>query len=214
MAEVHKRATGGCGTLLKVVQIQVGPMANFAYLAVDERTKEGMVVDSGWEVAPILEATRREEAKVKFAVATHQHFDHVSTLGDLAEKLGAKVVAYEGSPVEADIAVKDGEALKVGDMAVKVLHTPGHTPDSICLFDGGSVFTGDTLFVGTIGRFEKEDRERMFDSIHETILKLPPETMMYPGHDYGEVSRRTLADEAVANPFLRLDRKAFLSLAG
>jgi len=196
-----------------VKQIPVGTMANFVYLVVEEVGKEAMVVDSGWETGPIEAAIRGTGAKVRFVVATHEHFDHVSTIPDLASKIGAKVVAHENSPIECDLRVRDGEELKLGGKKVRVLYTPGHTEDSICLYDGKEVFTGDTLFVGAIGRFEKERAEAMYTSLHEVILRLPPSTIMYPGHDYGEVPWRTLGEERVANPFLTTeDLRSFLSL--
>jgi len=151
-------------------------------------------------------------AKVKFAVATHEHFDHVSTISELASKLGAIVAAHENSPIECDLRVRDGDELNLGGKGVKVLLTPGHTEDSICLYDGKEVFTGDTLFVGTIGRCENERAEAMYSSLHGVILKLPPLTVMYPGHDYGEVPWRTLGEEKAANPFLvTRDFRSFLS---
>ncbi len=177
-------------------------MANFVYLVVEERSKEAMVVDSGWETEPIEEAVRLTRAKVKFTVASHEHFDHVTTLRMLADKLGAKVVAHENSPVDCDQRVADGQDLALGNSKVRVLHTPGHTEDSICLYDGREVFTGDTLFVGTIGKFERVRAEAMYRSLHEVILSLPVQTVMYPGHDYGSVPFRSLGEEKEANPFL------------
>src|SRR5271157_2742829 len=154
------------GLPLLVKQIPVGPMQNFVYLVVDESSKEAMVVDSGWETGPILSAAKEAEAKVRYAVATHGHFDHVTTLGEAAKALGAKVVAHENSSVDCDLKVKDGDFLRLGRSEVKVLYTPGHTEDSICLYDGKEVFTGDTLFVGTIGRLEKAGLRAMYDSLY------------------------------------------------
>jgi len=200
---------------LIVRQIPVGTMANFVYLVVEEGSREAMVIDSGWETKPIEEAVRKLEAKVKFAVATHEHFDHVATLPDLAANLGAKVVVHENSPLGSDVRVRDGDELMIGGKAVRVLHTPGHTEDSICLYDGREVFTGDTLFVGAIGKFDTERAEAMYGSLHNVILRLPPATVVYPGHDYGEVPFRSLKDEKEANPFLMPeDLRSFLSLFG
>ena len=199
--------------LLLVKQIPVGPMANFAYLVADETSREAMVIDSGWETGPIETAAKDLGAKVRFAVATHEHFDHVTTLPDLAAELGAEVVAHENSPVQADMRVRDGDQLRLGGSAVRVLHTPGHTEDSICLYDGREVFTGDTLFVGNIGKFEREMAEAMYVSLHDVILRLPPATILYPGHDYGEVRSRSLREEKDTNPFLMTrDFRSFLSL--
>ncbi len=188
-------------------------MANFVYLVVEEGSREAMVVDSGWETGPIESAAEELGADVKFAVATHEHFDHVSTIDEVASKLGAKVVAHENSPIGCDIRVKDGDELKLGGRAARVLYTPGHTEDSICLYDGREVFTGDTLFVGTIGRFDSERAEAMYRSLHEVILRLPPSTILYPGHDYGDAPSRTLREEKETNPFLLTrDLRSFLSL--
>lgn len=196
-----------------VRQIPVGTMANFVYLVVEEESREALVVDSGWETGPIEAAAKEAGARVKFVVATHGHFDHVSTIAELASSLGAQVVAHENSPIECDVRVRDKDELKLGGRAVRVLHTPGHTEDSICLYDGREVFTGDTLFVGTIGRFERERAEAMYRSLHEVILRLPPATVVYPGHDYGDVRSRSLKDEMSANPFLMTrDIRSFLSL--
>jgi hydroxyacylglutathione hydrolase len=196
-----------------VKQIPVGLMANFVYLVVDEGSREAMVVDSGWEIGPIEAGVRNTGAKVKYVVATHEHFDHVSTISELASQLGAKVVAHENSSIECDLRVTDGDKLKIGGSGVRVLFTPGHTEDSICLYDGKEAFTGDTLFVGTIGSFEKERAEPMYTSLYDVILKLPPSTVLYPGHDYGEVPWRTLGEERESNPFLMAsDLRSFLSL--
>lgn len=196
-----------------VRQIPVGTMANFVYLLVDEGSREALVVDSGWETRPIEEAVGKSGARVKFAVATHEHFDHTSTIQEVASRLGAEVVAHKDSPIKCDRKVVDGEELLLGEKRVKILHTPGHTEDSICLFDGSDVFTGDTLFVGTIGRFDREKADIMFSSL-QVILGLPPSTMMYPGHDYGEVPARTLGEERESNPFLAArDLGEFLALS-
>ena len=119
-----------------VEQIHVGTMANFVYLVMDERSRDAMVADSGWEIDPVEAVVKETKANVRFAVATHGHFDHVATIHELASNLGAKVVAHSTSPIECELRVKDCEELKLGRNRVRVLHTPGHTEDSICLYDG------------------------------------------------------------------------------
>ena len=179
-------------------------MQNFVYLLADGPKGEGLVIDSGWEIEPILDAVKEVGAEVKSVVATHNHFDHTASLRELAEALGAKVVAHEKSPADHDVSVKGGDVLKVGQRDVKVVHTPGHTQDSICLYDGENVFTGDTLFIGNCGRTDLPggSSEEMFRSLHDIIMKLPPSTMVYPGHDYGDVASRRLGEEALSNPTL------------
>jgi glyoxylase-like metal-dependent hydrolase (beta-lactamase superfamily II) len=190
-------------------------MANFVYLLVEEKSGEAVVVDSGWETDPIVKAAETEKARVKFAVATHEHFDHVSTIRKLADELGAEVVAHADSPIGCDRRVVNGEKLRLGESEVRVLHTPGHTEDSICLYDGDEVFTGDTLFVGTVGKFDRAHSEVIYRSLHDVLLRLPDSTVMYPGHDYGEVPFRTLREEKASNPFLMTrDFRSFLSLFG
>ena len=187
-------------------------MANFVYLVVEEESKEGMVIDSGWETEPIEEAIRLTEAKVKFVIASHEHFDHVMTLRDLANRLGVSVIAHENSPIDCDQRVTDGDELELGNSKVRVMHTPGHTEDSICLYDGREVFTGDTLFVGTIGKFDRVRASAMYRSLHQVVLGLPAKTVMYPGHDYGPVPFRSLGEEKVTNPFLMTrDLRDFLA---
>ena len=195
-----------------VRQIKVGPIANFVHLVADEESREAVVVDSGWETEPIVTAATEMGAKVRCAIATHEHFDHTTTLRELSDRVGAKVVAHENSPIDCDVRVTDRQRLKLGGTGLKILYTPGHTQDSICIYDGRNVFTGDTLSVDTIGRFERAEGESMFKSVH-AIMELPGPTLMYPGHDYGEVPSRTLWEEGQANPFLMArDLRSFLSL--
>ena len=187
-----------------VRQMAVGTMQNFVYLLADRPGGEGLVVDSGWETGPILDAVKEARVRVRFAVASHNHPDHTASLRELAGALGAKVVAHERSPIDHDLPVKGGDALKVGGTDVKVIYTPGHTQDSICLYDGENLFTGDTLFIGNCGRTDLAggSPEEMFRSLHDVILRLPPSTVVYPGHDYGDVPFRRLGEEALSNPTL------------
>lgn len=188
---------------MKVFQIPVGPMQNFSYLVKDD-TSEAMAIDSGWEVEPIVRVANEQKMKVKFVCATHGHYDHVRTIGTLADELGATTVAFRGAKVGQRRSVRDGETLAIGDSEVRVLHTPGHTEDSVCYFDGTNLFTGDTLFIEAWGRTDMEggSDSKLFASLHETILRLPPTTVVYPGHDYGSVPSRSLGEEAKKNPAL------------
>jgi glyoxylase-like metal-dependent hydrolase (beta-lactamase superfamily II) len=179
-------------------------MQNFVYLVVDEPSKQALVVDSGWETEPIVRLAEKENAKVGYVVATHSHFDHISSIKELAGQLGAQVVAHAMAPIDRDVAVNNDDALTIGGSLLKVLYTPGHTEDSICLYGGKSLFTGDTLFIGNCGRTDLPggSAEKLFRSLHEVILNLPAETMIYPGHDYGDVPYRKLGEESRLNPVL------------
>ena len=185
-------------------QIAVGTMQNFVYLLADKPGGVGLVVDSGWETEPIVNAAKKANVGVRFAVATHNHFDHTSSLRELADSLGAKVVAHRRSAIEHDISVDGGDVLALGEAEVRVIYTPGHTEDSICLYDGEDLFTGDTLFIGNCGRTDLPggSSRELFRSLHDVILRLPPSTVIYPGHDYGDVPHRSLGEEALSNPVL------------
>ena len=200
--------------------MKVGTLQNFVYLLVDEPTGEAIAIDSGWDVDPIVFAARDEGLSVKYAVATHHHSDHADTLSQLAQLLDAKVVAYQGSPIPHDISVAGNDVLEFGVSKARVLHTPGHTEDSMCIFDGENLFTGDTLLIGGCGRTDLAggSPRKMYKSLHSMILALPRKTIVYPGHDYGDVPFRSLAYEVKLNPalsaksyaeFLRLPRRGF-----
>jgi len=198
-----------------VKQLKVGPMENFVYLVKDEESSEAAVVDSGWETKPILEEAKRSGARIEYVIATHNHFDHSATLGELAEAAGANTAAHESSPLSVDLRLRGGQKIRLGKSELEVLHTPGHTEDSICLYDGTDLFTGDTLFVGTFGRTDLPGGSavKLFHSIQGTIMKLPPSALIYPGHDYGEVPARTLEEEAGLNPaLLARDLRGFLAV--
>ncbi len=179
-------------------------MQNFAYLLEDERSGEAMAVDSGWETQPIVTIATREGMRVKYVCATHGHYDHVKTLGKLASELGASTVAFEGSEVEAKVSLRGGETLNLGEHGVKAIHTPGHTEDSVCFYDGSNLFTGDTLFIEAWGRTDLPGGSdaKLFSTLHEVIMSLPERTVVYPGHDYGSVPFRTLGEESQKNPAL------------
>jgi glyoxylase-like metal-dependent hydrolase (beta-lactamase superfamily II) len=190
---------------VKVFQIPVGPMQNFVYLVADEESREAMVIDSGWEIEPIVKLSIEERLRVKYACATHRHFDHVKTMDRLAAELGAETVAFEGSAVNPKVEVKDGDTLRLGKSSVRAIHTPGHTEDSVCYYDGSHLFTGDTLFIDAWGRTDLPggSSATLFSSLHDVIMRLPPTTVVYPGHDYGAVPFRTLGEESRKNPALR-----------
>jgi hydroxyacylglutathione hydrolase len=190
---------------MKVFQIPVGNMQNFAYLVEDEESQEAMAVDSGWETGPIVKVASGEGMRVKYVCATHGHFDHVDTMDRLARELGAETVAFQGSEVHPRVSVRGGDVLKLGNSEVKVIHTPGHTEDSVCYYDGRHLFTGDTLFIEAWGRTDLPggSAAKLYSSLHDVIMALPSSTVIYPGHDYGEVPFRTLGEEARKNPAMR-----------
>lgn len=189
---------------LEVRQLKIGPARNFSYLVWDEETHQAAAIDSGWETQPILEAVANEGLKLLYAIATHQHSDHTASLRRLATEAGCELIAHESSPIGPDRTVKDDDVIRLGRGSLRVIHTPGHTVDGICLYDGQHLFTGDTLFIGNCGRTDISggSDEALFRSLH-SLMMLPPDTMVYPGHDYGQVPSRRLGDEIRENPTLR-----------
>ena len=201
---------------MSVRQMKLGDQQNFVYLLVDEPSGEAIVIDSGWDIDPILSVVRSENLNVRYGIATHHHSDHASTLLQLGRVLDAKIVAHATSPIPHDLSVDDGDIIRIGETDAKILHTPGHTEDSICIYDGAHLFTGDALLIGGCGRMDLAggSPRKMYRSLHSVILRLPPETVIYPGHDSGQVPFRKLSDEAKLNPALRAkDYKGFLDVA-
>jgi glyoxylase-like metal-dependent hydrolase (beta-lactamase superfamily II) len=143
---------------------------------------------------------------------THGHPDHTSGGRELRALTGGVLAMHRadaeffGSPHEplAETLLEDGQELALGELTVRVIHTPGHTPGSVCYLVGGNLFTGDTLFVGAVGRTDLEgaSMDELLASIEHKILPLPDDTVILPGHDYGETPTSTLAWERRENPFI------------
>lgn len=178
---------------------------NFSYLITDEESKETMVVDPSNNGLEIIEIIESEGLKLIYIVDTHAHRDHTNGNAILKAKYQAKVVVYSESPVTNDIEVMDGDILRVGQVKVSVIHTPGHSPDSISLLVDGKVLTGDLLFIGECGRTDLSggDSRQMYQSLFEVLMKLPDNVEVYPGHDYGKMPSSTIGRERKTNYVLQ-----------
>ena len=211
-------------------QIPVGQMANFAYLIGSRSTREAYVVDPAWSVDALLDRAEADDMRVVGALATHYHQDHVggSMFGMEIEGV-ARLLARAPAPIivneheadglrkvtgasESDLRrVAGGDTLEIGQMRVRLLHTPGHTPGSQCFLleesgQPGRLISGDTLFLGSCGRVDLpgSDPEAMYRSLNETLRNLPDDTLLYPGHLYSGDAYDTLGNEKRTNPFLRV----------
>jgi glyoxylase-like metal-dependent hydrolase (beta-lactamase superfamily II) len=186
-------------------QVPVGSMENFSYIIGDEETLQGAVVDPGFDTEKILEIAVQNRLKIKYLIDTHEHMDHTSGNRDLALKTGAKIVVHEYAQITKDISVKDGEELKLGETSIKVIHTPGHTPESICLLVDRKLLTGDTLFVGECGRVDlpSGSAEDLYSSLFNKILNLDDDIEVYPGHNYGVEPSSTIGSERQHNYVLK-----------
>jgi hydroxyacylglutathione hydrolase len=183
----------------------VGPMQNFAYLIGDEKTRLAAVVDAAWDIERILDVAKRHNLRIVYAINTHNHPDHTSGDDELLEATGAKIVAHEASRKRKDIGVKDGEILHVGSLELKLIHTPGHSPDHVCVLVDRKLMTGDALFVGECGRTDLlgGSSEQLYDSLFNKLMKLPDDVEVYPGHDYGPKPHSTIAYEKAHNYVLK-----------
>jgi hydroxyacylglutathione hydrolase len=187
---------------------------NFSYLVGDEISREAVIVDPGDPPRAELKALKKYRLLLKYVINTHDHADHTGGNAEIAGLTGAGIVMHASAHTSHGRDVRDGDALKVGDMRLRIIHTPGHTPDSICILAGEDLLTGDTLFVGKVGGtgFGLDAREE-YDSIHGKLLILPPETRVWPGHDFGVRPSSTIGDEIRENPFILRDSfESFLDL--
>ena len=188
------------------------------YIYASETSMKGVVIDPGDEAEIILSRVKELGLSIQYIVLTHGHPDHTGALKQVRETTEAPIAIHTadaamlkdkllhsllGFPqpgIAPDRLLKDGETLMAGEVALKVLHTPGHTPGCICLMGEGLVFTGDTLFNMGIGRTDLPggDTHLLMSSIHDRLLSLPDETVVYPGHG----SSSTIGEERRDNPFL------------
>ena len=158
----------------------------------------------------------RDGLRIRYVLDTHTHADHFSAAKELGRTLDVPVVTSRLSPAPyAGFRLGDGEILKVGNMRLKALHTPGHTRDSMCVLVEDRIFTGDTLLIGGTGRTDLPtgDPDALYDSLFGIVLKLDPALLVYPAHDYKGRSHSTIAAEIETNPRLqKRDRAEFIAM--
>jgi glyoxylase-like metal-dependent hydrolase (beta-lactamase superfamily II) len=192
-------------------QLKLGPMDNFVYLLGAEGARETAIVDAAWDVEAALRAAEADGRTVTHALFSHHHFDHVNGLPSVLARGGIRPYAHAADvpklapEVQKEVtALSAGEAVEVGPLRVLALHTPGHTPGSTCYQAGDGLFAGDTVFVGACGRcdFAGGDPEQMFESL-KRVSRLPGETRLYPGHDYGDVPISSIDRERERNPYFQ-----------
>ena len=192
-------------------QIKVGHMENFAYLVADEVAKEALLVDPGWDAPILLKALEQEGWQLKAIALTHNHFDHVNATADILRAHdipiythGADAGGLAASWRSSLRDVAEPGKCRIGTVEIGFLHTPGHTPGSMCLSVAGNLITGDTLFIGGCGRVDLpgSDPQQMYETLRR-IAGLDGSLCVLPGHDYGSTVTATLASEKHANPYLK-----------
>jgi glyoxylase-like metal-dependent hydrolase (beta-lactamase superfamily II) len=169
----------------------------FSYVVGCKETGQGAVIDPGGEDERILQAAEEQGLRFLYIINTHHHFDHTEGNDWLKERTGADIVMHEADAAlynrHVDHVIREEGPFRLGSLTLSVYHTPGHTPGGICLYAQGTLFTGDTLFVGDSGRTDLPGGHRptLGASIRK-LMQLPPETVVCPGHDYGPTPTSTL----------------------
>jgi hydroxyacylglutathione hydrolase len=182
-------------------QFRVGPYLNFTYLVAEAEGGDAVVIDPSYGIDPVLERIDARHAKVRYILNTHSHKDHVAGNQEVRDRTGAKVVAHRVAPLHQDVSVDDGDEFSAGRLKFRVVHTPGHTKDSVLYIFEGQVATGDTLFVGECGRTDLPggDPSEMYDSLLHRVLALEDALVVLPGHDYGPTPTSTIGREREEN---------------
>jgi glyoxylase-like metal-dependent hydrolase (beta-lactamase superfamily II) len=208
-----------------VRQITLGEYQVNTYLVGCPQTREAVVIDPAGEPQTIIGQAAADGLTIRLILNTHGHADHVAANRELKALLKVPTGLHEAdarffadpairarteaelglpAPDPADFTFVDGERLKVGTLEIEVLHTPGHTPGSVCFRVADNLFTGDTLFVGDVGRTDLAggSLETLLKSLETKIIGLPPETVVWPGHPYGDTPTSTIGRERAENPYI------------
>ncbi len=207
-----------------VRQFEVGNFSIFSYLIADEKAGEGLFIDPADDADLLLREAASHGLTITYIINTHSHIDHVMGNKEMVRRTGAKIILHEADapglrntprdimqmfgaeePPPADMLVKDGQVIQVGGSALQVIHTPGHTPGGMCLYIDGMVFTGDTLFVGSVGRtdFPGSSFAELERSIRTKLYSLTGDTIVFPGHNYGLRPTSTIEQERRTNAVIR-----------
>ncbi len=185
------------------------------------RTKEAVCIDPGGKAEQVLDLAGQMGLTIKVIASSHGHIDHIAGIGALRKQVDARVLSHAGDvemfkyavdmgarwgmqiedPGDPDGLFDDGDDIDIDGLKLRVLHTPGHTPGSVCFYTAGIVFAGDTLFAGSVGRTDLPggNQEQEMDSICNRLLALPDETIVLPGH----MDQTTIGEERRRNPYVR-----------
>lgn len=192
--------------------------STYTYLLACERTRRACLIDSvASEVSKLTDLLEQLDLKLLYTLETHVHADHVTGAGLLRQTLGSKAVVHrDAGAMCADLLVTDGVLLQIGDLEIEVRHTPGHTGGCVSYVMADRVFTGDSLLIDSCGRtdFQQGDAGQLYDSITQKLFSLPPDTLVYPGHDYHGNTVSTIKQEISKNSRLgnQIKRDGFIAI--
>lgn len=178
---------------IQIEKLSLGPFETNSYLLICLKTGASVIVDAPGEADKVLK--RLEGTHPKYILMTHNHMDHVEALAALKSALNVPLAAHKddagGLPVKPEQFLKDGDTIAFGEIQLKVLHTPGHTPGSLCFLTSGYLISGDTIFPGGPGKtWSPDDFKKIVESLTNKIFTLPDETHVYPGHGDATVLKK------------------------
>jgi glyoxylase-like metal-dependent hydrolase (beta-lactamase superfamily II) len=198
----------------EIVQVPVAGTDNFSYLVICPQTGKALGVDPGVVPKSLLTIIQSRGLTLEVLANTHGHRDHIAGNGEILKATAAKLAANPLDVPSAEIKLSEGSRLQIGLITIEVLHTPGHTPGSLVFNPPGALISGDTLFVTRCGRadFPGSDPAALYHSLLR-LAAFPPETKVYPGHDYGPKPHSTIAFEREHNAYMQCpDLESFLKL--
>ena len=198
---------------LYIQQMEIGPMENFVYLVGSKTTREVFIVDPAWQVDTILRTAKEEDLKIKGALVSHYHFDHTNGIEELLEAVDVPIyVNKKDAPYMEHSSdnikeVDNNFKIKVGEIEVEMIHTPGHTPGSQCFHVQNRLISGDTLFINACGRCDLPggDAKEMYASLTQKLAKFDDSTILLPGHNYADKPTSTMGEQKKSNPYLMCD---------
>lgn len=208
---------------LQIHQYKLGNYANFVYILADSATGEAAVVDPAWDVPFLLAECERLGYTLTKIILTHGHMDHIEGVPAMLEahpELPVYLSVHETNPryrpdVPRLLDIADGDEVAVGQVRLRAIHTPGHSPGCTSFLHGRDLIAGDTLFIDGCGRCDLpgSDVNAQYYSLHHTLWALPDDTVIYPGHDYGPTPTAVLGEQKQSNPYLLArDKTAFVHL--
>ena len=189
-------------------------MENFVYLIEDTASKRAAIVDPAWDVPKILEIAEKHGVTITDILLTHSHHDHINGVGTVLDKYDAELhlshpeAEFWGAELTKPSLHYGGDIIQLGETSIETLHTPGHTPGSICYRIDDQLVTGDTMFVFGCGRCDLTggDPEEMFNTLRHLKETLPGSTVIHPGHNYAVTPTATMEDQIEGNPFMHFDK--------